>query len=103
MESKNFDNIIDREGNDIWNELSALLSNTNEGAHLLLIDPIPLNTDEDVGMSDPEKPAVKEIWQDNIEGIITFKLYGNDSELDLDDYPEFIDEIYYGLQDRLLK
>lgn len=102
MEGKDFDNIIDREGNDIWNELSALLSNTNESVHLLLVDPILLNTDEDVGMSDPEKSAVKEIWQDNIEGLITFKMYGSDSELDLDDYPEFVDEIYYGLRDRLL-
>ena len=88
--------------NDIhWNNLSALLTNTSENVHSVINPPIILNGIEDLGLSDLKKLELNEIWQDHIEGIITFKVKGSEEEFDLSDYPEFITQIYNGLLDRL--
>ena len=101
MESKDFDKIIEGEEEELWKILSSLLMNTSECAHLLLTEPITIDTDEDFGLSDLEKFSINEIWQDPFEGIITFKIEGCDKEFDLDDYPELIKQIYTGLISRL--
>ena len=81
----------------IWNKLSMLLMMTNEKAHLLLTEPIILETNEDQGLSSLQKPCIKEIWQDTREGIISFKYEGCNEEFDLSEYPEFIPQIYDAL------
>ena len=93
--------IIEYENNIYWNYLSSLLTNTSESVHSVINPPIILDTIEDLGLSDLEKLAVNEIWQDHIEGIITFKVEGSNEEFDLADYPEFIEQIYNKLLDRL--
>jgi hypothetical protein len=93
--------IIEYENNIYWNYLSSLLNNTSESVHSVINPPIILDTIEDLGLSDLEKLAVNEIWQDHIEGIITFKVEGSNEEFDLTDYPEFIEQIYNKLLDRL--
>ena len=103
MESKYLDNIIEYANNIQWNNLSALLTHTSENLHLLPIPPIVIDTSEDLGLCDLEKLAINEIWQDHIEGIITFKIEGSDEEFDLSDYPEFIEQVYDKLLDRLCR
>lgn len=98
---KILDRIILDEEEQNWKELSVLLTHTSEYAHLLLIEPIILETKEDLGLSSLEKLSVNEIWQDPFEGIITFKVEGCDKEFDLDDYPELINQIRIGLISRL--
>lgn len=71
-----------------------MLISTSEKAHLLLVEPIILDTLEDNGLSDLDKLELTEIWQDVKEGIITFKLKGVDIEFDLSDYPELMPQIY---------
>ena len=93
--------IIEYENNIYWNYLSSLLTNTSESVHSVINPPIILDTVEDLGLSDLEKLTVNEIWQDHIEGIITFKVKGSNEEFDLADYPEFIEQIYDKLLDRL--
>jgi len=98
---KDMNKIIEYENNIYWNYLSSLLNNTSESVHSVINPPIILDTIEDLGLSDLEKLAVNEIWQDRVEGIITFKVEGSNEEFDLTDYPEFIEQIYNKLLDRL--
>lgn len=81
-----------------WSMLSALLSVTNENIHFKFVPAIAIETSEDQGLSDSEKNSISEIWQDNKEGIITFKFEGNEEEFDLSDYPKFIEQIYFKLE-----
>lgn len=74
-----------------WRKLSALLAETSEDKHLKV--DICLETDEDVGLSTLQKLHMVEVWQDEKEGIITFKLDGCDDEFDLSDYEEFIPQV----------
>lgn len=76
------------------NLLSAVLSETNEEVHLKC--DITINTNEDVALSDLEKIHISEIWQHPSEGIITILIDGF-GECDLDDYEEFIPQIYQKL------
>ena len=76
-----------------FDRISALLTHTSEQLHLLIIDPIIIETDEDIGLSTLQKPAIKEIWQDTLEGIITFKYEGDDTEYDLSDFPEYHEQL----------
>lgn len=95
--------VIESENDVMRDKLSTLLTHTSEYVHSLINPPIILDTDQDLGLCDLEKLAVIEIWQDHIEGIITFKIEGSDKEFDLDDYPEFIEQICDKLLDRLCK
>jgi len=97
------DKIIEYEENIMWNNLSTLLTNTSESVHMLLTNPIMLETKEDFGLCDLEKIYINEIWQDFREGIITFKVEGYDEELDLSDYPELVEQIYDKILDELSK
>ena len=101
MESKYLDQIIEYEENILWNNLSTLLTHTSEYVHCKIDPPIILETVEDLGLSDLEKLELTEIWQDSLEGIITFKVNGSDSEFDLSDYPELTEQIYDKLLDKL--
>ena len=94
METKDFDRILDTEENECWYKLSSKLAFTDERIRLSFNPPLILETPEDVGMSDLEKHQLEQIWQNPKEGIIVFKVQGIDEELDLDDYPELIPQIY---------
>jgi len=85
----------------MWNKLSSLLTNTSEKVHALLVEPIVLDTNEDLGLSGLNQLELTEIWEDFLEGIITFKLYGTDEEFDLGDYPELVEQIYEKLLDKI--
>lgn len=74
-----------------WCKLSALLAETSEDKHLKV--DICLETEEDMGLSTLQKLHMSEIWQDEKEGIITFKLDGCDDEFDLSDYEEFVPQV----------
>jgi DNA-directed RNA polymerase subunit RPC12/RpoP len=74
-----------------WHEISALLADTSEEKHLTC--DWCMETDEDMGLSSLQKLHIVEIWQDEKEGIITFKLEGCDEEFDLSDYEEFIPQV----------
>lgn len=78
----------------IWHKISAILASTSEEKHLEVNPSIPLDTPEDQGLSDNDKMALKEIWQDEKEGIITFKVEGSDKEFDLSEYDEFQNQIF---------
>ena len=65
---------------------------TSEENHLFV--DIPLDTSEDQGLSDLEKPWVKEIWQHPTEGIIMMQLEGCDEPNELEDYEECMPQIY---------
>lgn len=93
--------VIESENDIMRDKLSTLLTHTSECVHSLINPPIILDTVQDLGLSDLEKLAINEIWQDHIEGIITFKVEGSDEEFDLDDYPEFAEQICDKLLDRL--
>lgn len=94
METKDFDRILDTEEDECWYKLSSKLAFTDERIRLSFNPPLILETPEDVGMSDLEKHQLEQIWQNPKEGIIVFKVQGIDKELDLDDYPELIPQIY---------
>ena len=79
---------------NLFEKIGTMLISTSEKAHLLLVEPIVLDTPEDNGLSGLDKLELTEIWQDVEEGIITFKLKGVDIEFDLSDYPELMPQIY---------
>ena len=83
----------------IWHKISALLASTSEEKCLEVNPSIPLDTPEDQGLSDNDKMSLKEIWQDEKEGIITFKVEGSDKEFDLSEYEEFQEQIFNHLKD----
>lgn len=76
----------------IWNRISAQLMDTDEENHCSCY--IILSTPEDQGLSENDKNVMTEIWQHPTEGIITFKIEGNDSEFDLSEFPEFWEQVY---------
>ena len=75
--------------------LSAILMDTSEEMHMKC--DICLETSEDCGLSDLEKIHVTEIWQHPTEGIIMLMIEGF-GECELDDYAEFIHQIYNELK-----
>lgn len=79
---------------NLFQKIGTMLISTSKKAHLVLVEPIILDTPKDNGLSDLEKLELTEIWQDIEEDTITFKLKGVDIEFDLSDYPELIPQIY---------
>ena len=73
-------------------KISAILIDTNEQEHLSV--DIILNTPEDQGISESEKLCIKEIWQHPSEGIITVQVEGYPEPQELEEYEEFIPQIY---------
>lgn len=82
----------EKSSQDYWGKISAKLMDTDEENHRFC--DIILSTPEDQGLSENDKNVMTEIWQHPIEGIITFKIAGNDSEFDLSEYPEFWEQVY---------
>lgn len=72
--------------------ISALLMDTCEENPLQVS--ITLDTDEDMGLSSNDKLCIIELYQHPSEGIIYFKFYGDNNYHELEDYPEFIPQIY---------
>ena len=83
---------IDIETDD-FNYISALLAMTSEKVHLHLKPALVLDIEESQGLSELEKPELIELWQNEKEGIISFKLAGSDTEFDLSEYPELYKQI----------
>ena len=84
----------------VRDKLSALLMDTSEESHMNV--DIILETSEDQGLSDLEKPCVKEIWQHPTEGIIMIQLEGCSEPNELEDYEECIPQIYEYIKGQLL-
>lgn len=82
----------EKSSQDYWGKISAQLMDTDENKHRFCY--IILSTPEDQGLSENDKNVMTEIWQHPVEGIITFKIAGNDSEFDLSEYPEFWEQVY---------
>lgn len=72
--------------------ISALLMDTCEENPLQVS--ITLDTDEDMGLSTNDKLHIIELYQHPSEGIIYFKFYGDNNYYELEDYPEFMEQIY---------
>lgn len=72
----------------IWREISKLLMDTSKEKHILI--DIPLNYRSSFGLSSNDMLHINEIWQDEKEGIITFKIRGCDGEYDLSEEPVYI-------------
>lgn len=70
----------------VWKDISWYLRDTSEVLHMGIY--IPVDFDENQGLSELDKLTINEIWQHPTEGIITFKLYGSDDEFDLSEYPQ---------------
>lgn len=72
--------------------ISALLKDTSveNPLHVYII----LDTDEDMGLSSNDKLHIIELYQHPSEGIIYLKFDGDDNYYELEDYPEFIPQIY---------
>jgi hypothetical protein len=73
---------------DTWKEISRLLMDTSEKKHKLV--DIPLDYRSSFGLSTNDMLHINEIWQDEKEGIITFKIRGCDVEYDLSEEPVYI-------------
>jgi hypothetical protein len=76
---------------DDWHHISAMLADTSEDKHMEVS--ICVESEEDMGLSSLEKPRIVEIWQNETEGMITFKLEGCEEEFDLSDYTEYIPQV----------
>lgn len=74
-----------------WKNISWYLKDTNEALHMHVH--IPVDFDENQGLSELDKLTINEIWQHPTEGIITFKLYGSNDEFDLSEYPQIWEEV----------
>lgn len=72
--------------------ISALLMDTCEKNPLQVS--IILDTDEDMGLSTNDKLHIIELYQHPSEGIIYFKFHGDNNYYELEDYPDFIPQIY---------
>jgi hypothetical protein len=90
------------ETSELRNKLSALLMHTSEENHLETY--IPLDFEEGMGLSTNDMPAIKEIWQHPIEGIIMLKIWGINEPIELEDlcdYEEVLPQIIEGVKDSL--
>lgn len=72
--------------------ISALLMDTCEEnpLHVSII----LDTDDDMGLSSNDKLRITKLYQHPSEGIIYLKFDGDDNYCELEDYSEFIPQIY---------
>lgn len=75
-----------------YDGILALLKNTSKENPLQVY--ITLETDEDMGLSTNDKLHIIELYQHPSEGIIYFKFRGDNDYYELEDYPEFIPQIY---------
>lgn len=83
------------------NKVSALLMDTDEENHLNVY--IPLELQENQGLSTNDMLTVEEIWQHPIEGIIMVKIKGVVEPQEIEEYEECIPQIYEYLAELLRK
>jgi len=83
------------------NKVSALLMDTDEENHLIV--DIPLEANENQGLSTNDMLRVKEIWQHPSEGIIMVKIDGYEEPQEIEEYEECIPQIYEYLSELLMK
>lgn len=80
------------------NKISALLIDTDEEHHISVH--IPLELEENQGLSTNDMLIVKEIWQHPTEGIIMVKINGLEPQ-EIEEYEECIPQIYGYLSELL--
>lgn len=73
-------------------KISAILMDTDEKNHAIV--DIVLESSEDAGLSTNDKLCIKEIWQHPTEGIIMVQVEGYSEPQELEEYEEFIPQIY---------
>lgn len=81
------------------NKISALLMDTDEEHHISVH--IPLELEENQGLSTNDMLTVKEIWQHPSEGIIMIKIEGIIEPQEIEEYEECIPQIYGYLSELL--
>lgn len=74
------------------NKVSALLMDTDEERHITVH--IPLELQENQGLSTNDMLTVEEIWQHPSEGIIMVKIKGVEEPQEIEEYKECIPQIY---------
>ena len=82
-------------------KLSALLMNSAENIHYRV--DIPLELEENQGLSTNDMLTVESIWQDRKEGIIMLKFIGVNEPKELEDFEECIPQIYNYMNDYISK
>lgn len=82
-------------------KLSALLMNSAENIHYRV--DIPLELEENQGLSTNDMLTIESIWQDRKEGIIMLKLIGIGEPKELEDFKECIPQIYDYMNDYMSK
>ena len=78
-------------------KLSALLMDSAENKHYRVHIPLELN--ENQGLSTNDMLIVEEIWQHETEGIIMLKFIGIGEPKELEDFEECIPQIYNYMND----
>lgn len=73
-------------------KISAILMDTDEKNHAIV--DIVLESSDDAGLSTNDKLCIKEIWQHPTEGIIMVQVEGYSEPQELEEYEEFIPQIY---------